>query len=202
MSTARSTAPARLHRDQHRRHLRAAARRRAPTGAGLPNRRAAASASTTSRPTRCSARSAPTGMFTETTPYAAELALFGVSKAASDHLVRAWHHTYGLPALVTNCSNNYGPYHFPEKLIPLMILSALRGRAACRSTARARTCATGSMSRTMPRRCRWYCASGRPGETYNIGGDSERAQHRGRARDLRAARRAAARQREPPARAS
>ena len=53
---------------------------------------------------------------------------YSASKAASDHLVRAWHHTYGLPVLTTNCSNNYGPYHFPEKLIPLMILYALEGK--------------------------------------------------------------------------
>ena len=53
---------------------------------------------------------------------------YSASKAGSDHLVRAWHHTYGLPTLTTNCSNNYGPYHFPEKLIPLMILNALQGK--------------------------------------------------------------------------
>ena len=53
---------------------------------------------------------------------------YSASKAASDHFVRAWHHTYGLPTLITNCSNNYGPYHFPEKLIPLMILNALEGK--------------------------------------------------------------------------
>ncbi|TAJ25032.1 MAG: NAD-dependent epimerase/dehydratase family protein, partial [Reyranella sp.] len=59
----------------------------------------------------------PSGKFTETTPYAPN-SPYSASKAASDHLVRAWHHTYGLPTLATNCSNNYGPYHFPEKLIP------------------------------------------------------------------------------------
>jgi len=64
------------------------------------------------------------GAFTETTPYAPN-SPYSASKAASDHLVRAFHHTYGLPTLTTNCSNNYGPYHFPEKLIPLIILSAL-----------------------------------------------------------------------------
>ena len=67
------------------------------------------------------------GLFTETTAYDPR-SPYSASKAASDHLVRAWHHTYGLPVIVTNCSNNYGPYHFPEKLIPLMILNALEGK--------------------------------------------------------------------------
>jgi len=68
-----------------------------------------------------------TGLFTETTPYAPN-SPYSASKAASDHFVRAWHHTYGLPVLLTNCSNNYGPYQFPEKLIPLMILNAIEGK--------------------------------------------------------------------------
>ena len=68
-----------------------------------------------------------TDLFTETTPYLPS-SPYSASKASSDHLVRAWHRTYGLPVLVTNCSNNYGPYHFPEKLIPLMILNALDGK--------------------------------------------------------------------------
>jgi len=67
------------------------------------------------------------GQFTETTPYAPN-SPYSASKAASDHLVRAWHETYGLPVLVTNCSNNYGPFHFPEKLIPVVILNALAGK--------------------------------------------------------------------------
>jgi dTDP-glucose 4,6-dehydratase len=66
------------------------------------------------------------GLFTEDTPYA-PTSPYSASKAASDHLVRAWHETYGLPTLITNCSNNYGPYHFPEKLIPVVILRALAG---------------------------------------------------------------------------
>ena len=70
----------------------------------------------------------PTGQFTETTPYDPR-SPYSASKAASDHLVRAWHETYGLPVVLTNCSNNYGPYHFPEKLIPVVILNALHGRA-------------------------------------------------------------------------
>lgn len=69
-----------------------------------------------------------TGKFTEDTPYDPR-SPYSASKAASDHLVRAWHETYGLPVLLTNCSNNYGPYHFPEKLIPVAILNALHGRA-------------------------------------------------------------------------
>ncbi|MCL1919849.1 MAG: dTDP-glucose 4,6-dehydratase [Kiritimatiellaeota bacterium] len=67
------------------------------------------------------------GLFTETTPYDPR-SPYSASKAASDHLVMAWHHTYGLPVLITNCSNNYGPFHFPEKLIPLVILNALDGK--------------------------------------------------------------------------
>jgi dTDP-glucose 4,6-dehydratase len=69
----------------------------------------------------------PTGKFTEATPYAPR-SPYSASKAASDHLVMAWYETYGLPVLLTNCSNNYGPYHFPEKLIPVVILNALHGR--------------------------------------------------------------------------
>ncbi|HUH59122.1 MAG TPA: dTDP-glucose 4,6-dehydratase [Candidimonas sp.] len=69
----------------------------------------------------------PAALFTETTPYAPS-SPYSASKASSDHLVRAWRRTYGLPTLVTNCSNNYGPFHFPEKLIPLMILNALEGK--------------------------------------------------------------------------
>ena len=69
----------------------------------------------------------PTGMFTENTPYDPR-SPYSASKASSDHLVRAWHETYGLPVVLTNCSNNYGPYHFPEKLIPVVILNALAGK--------------------------------------------------------------------------
>ena len=69
----------------------------------------------------------PTGQFTEETPYDPR-SPYSASKAASDHLVQAWHHTYGLPVVLTNCSNNYGPFHFPEKLIPVIILNALAGK--------------------------------------------------------------------------
>ncbi|MBP0573583.1 GDP-mannose 4,6-dehydratase, partial [Mycobacterium tuberculosis] len=68
-----------------------------------------------------------TGLFTEATPYDPS-SPYSASKAASDHLAKAWARTYGLPVVVSNCSNNYGPYHFPEKLIPLMILNALDGK--------------------------------------------------------------------------
>jgi dTDP-glucose 4,6-dehydratase len=112
------------------------------------------------------------GRFTEQTPYAPN-SPYSASKAASDHLVRAFHHTYGLPTLTTNCSNNYGPYQFPEKLIPLMIIKALRGEPLpvygdgrnvrdwlyvldhCRAITR-------------------VLDAGRVGEVYNIGGDAER----------------------------
>jgi dTDP-glucose 4,6-dehydratase len=84
--------------------------------------------------------------FTETKTYEPN-SPYSASKAASDHLVRAWHHTYGLPVTTSNCSNNYGPYHFPEKLIPLMIANALAGKP-CRCTAMACRSATGSSSPT------------------------------------------------------
>lgn len=114
----------------------------------------------------------PTGRFSETTPYAPN-SPYSASKAGSDHLVRAWHHTYGLPTLATNCSNNYGPYHFPEKLIPLVIIRALRGE-------RLPVYGRGENVRD------WLhvedhaealiavLGGGKPGETYNVGGDSER----------------------------
>ena len=111
--------------------------------------------------------------FAETNPYEPN-SPYAASKASSDHLVRAWHHTYGLPVLTTNCSNNYGPYHFPEKLIPLVILNALNGKPLpiygdgqqvrdwlfvvdhCHAIAR-------------------VLEAGRVGETYNIGGWNEKA---------------------------
>ncbi len=111
--------------------------------------------------------------FTESHPYAPN-SPYSASKAASDHLVRATHHTHGLPVLTTNCSNNYGPYHFPEKLIPLMILNALAGKALP-------VYGDGRNVRD------WlyvtdHCAAirlvldrGRVGETYNVGGRNERS---------------------------
>ena len=114
----------------------------------------------------------PTGAFTETTPYAPN-SPYSASKAASDHLVRAFHHTYGLPVLTTNCSNNYGPRQFPEKLIPLMILNALRGRPLP-------IYGDGLNVRDwlyVDDHCRAIeavIAAGRVGEVYNIGGNCER----------------------------
>jgi dTDP-glucose 4,6-dehydratase len=109
--------------------------------------------------------------FSETTPYAPN-SPYAASKAASDHLVRAYHHTYGLPTLTTNCSNNYGPYQFPEKLIPLMIHHALAGRPLP-------VYGDGQNVRDwlyVLDHCaaiREVLARGRPGEVYNIGGSSE-----------------------------
>ena len=99
---------------------------------------------------------------------------YSASKAASDHLVRAWHHTYGLPVLTTNCSNNYGPYHFPEKLIPLVILNALAGKPLP-------IYGDGQQVRDwlyVKDHCsaiRRVLAAGNPGETYNVGGWNEKA---------------------------
>lgn len=110
--------------------------------------------------------------FSETTPYAPN-SPYSASKAASDHLVRAWHHTYGLPVLTTNCSNNYGPFHFPEKLIPLIILNALDGRPlpVYGDGRNIRDWLYVGDHCTAIRR---VLAQGRVGETYNIGGCNER----------------------------
>ncbi|WP_019939138.1 dTDP-glucose 4,6-dehydratase [Bordetella sp. FB-8] len=111
--------------------------------------------------------------FTEVTPYAPN-SPYSASKAASDHLVRAWHHTYGLPVLTTNCSNNYGPYHFPEKLIPLVIHNALAGKPLP-------VYGDGMQVRDwlyVKDHCsaiRRVLEAGKPGETYNVGGWNERA---------------------------
>jgi len=112
------------------------------------------------------------GRFVETTPYAPN-SPYSASKAAADHLVRAWHHTYGLPVLTTNCSNNYGPYQFPEKLIPLVIHKAIDGQPLP-------IYGDGSNVRDwlyVEDHCRaiWrVLTAGRPGQVYNVGGDSER----------------------------
>ena len=112
-------------------------------------------------------------LFTETTPYAPS-SPYSASKASSDHLVRAWQRTYGLPTLVTNCSNNYGPYHFPEKLIPLMILNALAGKPLP-------VYGDGQQIRDWlyvedhARALIKVATEGEIGETYNIGGHNEKA---------------------------
>ncbi len=114
----------------------------------------------------------PTGLFREDTPYSPN-SPYSASKAASDHLVNAWHHTYGLPTVVTNCSNNYGPYQFPEKLIPLTIVRGLRGQALpvygkgenVRDWLHVDDHAAAQLA---------ILERGRPGRTYNIGGGNER----------------------------
>ena len=113
-----------------------------------------------------------TGFFTERTPYSPH-SPYSASKAASDHLVRAWHDTYGLPTLITNCSNNYGPYHFPEKLIPLIILNCLDGKPLP-------VYGKGANIRDWlyvddhARALLLVNEKGAPGETYNVGGHNER----------------------------
>lgn len=111
--------------------------------------------------------------FQETTAYAPN-SPYAASKAASDLLVRAWHHTYGLPVLTTNCSNNYGPYQFPEKLIPLMILNALEGKPLP-VYGDGRNVRDWLFVEDHCAAIRLVLEKGRPGETYNIGGNSERA---------------------------
>jgi len=112
------------------------------------------------------------GLFTETTPYDPS-SPYAASKAASDHLAVAWFRTYGLPVIVSNCSNNYGPYQFPEKLIPLMILNALEGKGLP-------VYGDGSNVRDwlyVEDHAKALCLilkKGRPGETYNVGGRNER----------------------------
>ncbi|MEE1654776.1 dTDP-glucose 4,6-dehydratase [Microvirga sp. CF3062] len=112
------------------------------------------------------------GFFHEDYPYRPS-SPYSASKAASDHFVRAWHHTYGLPTLITNCSNNYGPYHFPEKLIPLIILNALEGKSLP-------VYGKGENIRDWlyvddhARALILAVEQGRPGETYAIGGHNER----------------------------
>lgn len=111
--------------------------------------------------------------FTEVTPYAPN-SPYAASKASSDMLVRAWHHTYGLPVLTTNCSNNYGPYQFPEKLIPLMILNALEGKPLP-VYGDGRNVRDWLFVEDHCSAIRRVLERGRVGETYNIGGNSERA---------------------------
>lgn len=114
----------------------------------------------------------PADLFTETTPYAPS-SPYSASKASSDHLVRAWRRTYGLPTLVTNCSNNYGPYHFPEKLIPHIILKAIQGQPLP-------VYGNGQQVRDWlyvedhARALHKVVREGRAGETYNIGGHNEK----------------------------
>jgi len=112
------------------------------------------------------------GKFTEETPYAPN-SPYSASKAASDHLVRAYHHTYGLPVLTTNCSNNYGPFQFPEKLIPLVILKALAGEPLP-VYGDGRNVRDWLYVKDHCAAIRRVLEAGRVGETYNVGGDAER----------------------------
>jgi len=114
----------------------------------------------------------PEGLFTETTPYDPR-SPYSASKAASDHLVSAWHHTYGLPTLITNCSNNYGPYHFPEKLIPLVTLKALQG-APLPVYGQGENVRDWLYVEDHARALQTVFERGTPGETYNVGGNAER----------------------------
>ena len=113
-----------------------------------------------------------TGFFTEKTPYAPH-SPYSASKASSDHLVRAWHDTYGLPTLITNCSNNYGPYHFPEKLIPLIILNCLDGKPLPVYGKGANVRDWLYVDDHVAALC-LVNEKGIPGQTYNVGGHNER----------------------------
>jgi dTDP-glucose 4,6-dehydratase len=113
-----------------------------------------------------------TGLFREDTPYDPR-SPYSASKASSDHLVSAWHHTYGLPTLLTNCSNNYGPYHFPEKLIPLIITKALAGEKLP-VYGRGENVRDWLFVEDHVRALRCVFENGSPGEAYNVGGNAER----------------------------
>jgi dTDP-glucose 4,6-dehydratase len=112
------------------------------------------------------------GVFTEETPYNPS-SPYSASKAASDHLVRAWHHTYGLPVVLSNCSNNYGPYHFPEKLVPLVILNALEGKPLP-VYGKGENVRDWLFVEDHARALELVATRGRVGESYNVGGRAER----------------------------
>ncbi len=112
------------------------------------------------------------GIFTEETPYKPS-SPYSASKAASDHLVRAWHHTYGLPVVLSNCSNNYGPYHFPEKLVPLVILNALEGRPLP-VYGKGENVRDWLFVDDHARALELVATRGAIGESYNVGGRAER----------------------------
>ena len=141
-----------------------------PQGAH-PSQASAAQRPPLTSPQGANASQAQRSLFTEETPYAPS-SPYSASKASSDHLVRAWQRTYGLPTLITNCSNNYGPYHFPEKLIPLMILNALAGKPLP-------VYGDGQQIRDWlyvedhARALIKVASQGEIGETYNIGGHNE-----------------------------
>ena len=112
------------------------------------------------------------GFFTESTPYDPS-SPYSASKASSDHLAMAWHRTYGLPIIISNCSNNYGPYHFPEKLIPLIILNALEGKPLP-VYGKGANVRDWLYVKDHARALHLILTKGRPGETYNVGGRNER----------------------------
>lgn len=112
------------------------------------------------------------GIFTEQTPYNPS-SPYSASKASSDHLVRAWHHTYGLPTVISNCSNNYGPYHFPEKLIPLVILSALDEKPLP-IYGEGKNIRDWLYVEDHARALETIVCHGKIGESYNVGGHNER----------------------------
>ncbi|MEO1748862.1 MAG: GDP-mannose 4,6-dehydratase, partial [Pseudomonadota bacterium] len=112
------------------------------------------------------------GIFTEETPYKPS-SPYSASKAASDHFVRAWFHTYGLPIVITNCSNNYGPFHYPEKLIPLVTLNAIAGKTLP-IYGKGENVRDWLFVEDHARALETVLKSGKPGETYNIGGRAER----------------------------
>lgn len=114
----------------------------------------------------------PMGFFTEETPYQ-PTSPYSASKAASDHLVRAWHHTYGLPTIITNCSNNYGPYQYPEKLIPLVITNAIKGKTLP-VYGEGKNVRDWLYVEDHASALRLVLEKGKVGQTYNIGGSSER----------------------------
>ncbi len=154
-------------------NARACWRRRAAISTRLGRRSATRSAFSMCRPMRSMARSPRQGLFSEQSAYDPS-SPYSASKAAADHLVRAWHRTYGVPAIISNCSNNYGPFHFPEKLIPLTILNASEGK-------KLPVYGDGSNIRDWlyvedhARALHLIVGKGRPGEKYNVGGANERS---------------------------
>ena len=163
----------RVHQDQYRSAPSRCSTRRVAIGGGSPRERADRFRFHHVSTDEVFGALGPSGMFTEETPYKPN-SPYSASKAASDHLVRAWHETFGLPAVITNCSNNYGPFHFPEKLIPLAILKALHGEPMP-------VYGKGDNVRDWlyvddhARALYAVLTGAAPGESYNIGGDGERS---------------------------
>ncbi len=161
-------------------------KRRAPTGSDLPKPRAQAFRFLHVSTDEVYGSLGPDGAFCETTAYDPS-SPYSASKAAADHLASAWHRTFGLPVVISNCSNNYGPYHFPEKLIPLVLLNALDGKPLP-------VYGDGSNVRDWlyvddhARALHLILTRGRIGEKYNVGGGNRAHQPRRRRKHLRCAR--------------